>query len=377
MPQVAPNWGCLFSYLKTFTMRLNDHQFYKALVNDPPTESESAKEYYQRQADKHKLSWKYIKKRLHSIAKKNQYTPGVEGLRIASENAAEQSLIEKASTWREIMGVVEQHQQLKKKLSKSDYEPVAVIETDQPIILVFLSDLHIGSSATDYTLFQQITNDLLEVPNLYAILGGDEVDFAIKLRGVSEVFGNVIDPETQLTFLQSWFDEVQHKIIAAMAGNHDAWRTERATGLNPFMDIFSKKIPYSKGICRLDLTVGDQDYKLALSHTFKGNSMYNAVHSLKRNAREENPDCDVFFAGHNHKPGIGQDWESGKHRCYINSGSIQINSSYAKRFHSLRSMPVYPCVVLWPDQHKKEVFSSVHSYLQLSNQKGGISELSR
>lgn len=343
-------------------MRLNDANFYNYLVQHPPTPDEKEKAYFARIGKMMDLSPKYLKKRLSSVCKKNNYIPGIAGLKVAAE-AQEEKL--KPADWREMVDLMEQHQGIKKRLSKSNYEPVAVIHTTQPILLVFLSDLHIGSSATDYQLFRQITKDLLEIPNLYAILGGDEVDFAIKLRGVSEVFGDIIDPEMQVDFLESWFAEIDHKIVAAIAGNHDAWRTEKATGLNPFKTIFSKKVPYSKGHCRLDLTVGDVEYKIAMSHTFKGNSMYNPIHSLKRNAREENPECDLFFAGHNHKPGVGEDWESGKHRVYINSGSIQVHSGYAKRFHSLRSMPVYPCACLWPDKKKMEVFSSVKSYLDL------------
>lgn len=348
-------------------MRLNDSEFYAFLLQHPPVPGEDAQTYYSRVGDLLGISWKYAKKRLYNICKKSDYEPGMAGLIRAAKKVPPKQIQEQGTkpNWREIVGMMQQHQGIKKRLSKSDYEPVARIQTSDPICLVFLSDLHIGSSATDYDLFKQITRDLLEIPNLYAILGGDEVDFAIKLRGVKEVFGDIIDPEMQLYFLESWFEEVGHKIVAAVAGNHDAWRTEQATGLNPFRDIFARKVPYSSGICRLSLTVGDVDYELAFSHTFKGNSIYNPVHSLKRHAREEAPECDLYFAGHNHKPGKGYDWEHGKARCYINSGSIQVHSGYAKRFHSLRTMPVYPCAVLWPDTKRIESFTSVKSYLDL------------
>jgi hypothetical protein len=40
-----------------------------------------------------------------------------------------------------------------------------------------------------------------------------------------------------------------------------------------------------------------------------------------------------------------------KHRIAINSGTIQTNSGYGKRFFSLYTHSVYPCLELWPDQH--------------------------
>ncbi len=71
------------------------------------------------------------------------------------------------------------------------------------------------------------------------------------------------------------------------------------------------------------------------------------------------------MCGHNHKPGVGQDWDGGKDRVYINSGSIQVNSGYAKRFFSLRTCPIYPCAVLFPDQKEVVPFKSVKLWCDL------------
>jgi len=349
---------------------MDNVEFYHRLMEDPPQDGEPATAYYKRMSKKYDLTWKMIKKKVALAGKKLKIPHalrGAKGIAYYAEKGKPGAPQNKANLhWSELLGVMRHHQRIKSKASKTTYQSTAKIDTDSPICLAFLSDIHIGSGATDYELFQQITQDILEIPNFYVILGGDEIDLAIKLRSVAEVHGNILDPELQIEFLRSWFNDIKHKVVAACAGNHDAWRTERLAGINVFKDIFTPAVPYSKGIFRLDLKVGEQTYKMAMSHTFKGNSMYNPVHSLKRHAREEAPECEIFFAGHNHKPGIGQDWEQLKHRVYINSGSIQTNSGYAKRFHSLYTAPIFPCVVLWPDQHKMECLSSVSNWVEMA-----------
>lgn len=268
--------------------------------------------------------------------------------------------------WSEWLKPMVELQNLSTRASFSSYTTQVDLDTDKPICLIFLSDLHIGSRGTDYELFVKITKEVIEIENLYVILGGDEVDFAIKLRSVAEVHGNTLTPEQQLSFLSSWVHDIKHKVLGACAGNHDAHRTDAQAGINPFGRIFKPIAPYSPGIFHMDLKIGEIVYKIAMSHYFKGRSMYNRLHSQKRYSREEAPEADIIMAGHTHQPAFAFDVDGGKEKVYINSGSIQTNSSYAKRFHSLQTFPIYPCVVLFPDRKEIIPLKNVTTFINFN-----------
>ena len=121
------------------------------------------------------------------------------------------------TNWREFLTPISGMQALSSILSKSTHKPNINIDTDVPICIVPLADFHIGAYGTDYSLLEKITDELLNTPNLYTILLGDELDLTIKLRSVAEVFSGVLTPEQQVAFARSWMEEVAPKVIAAIA----------------------------------------------------------------------------------------------------------------------------------------------------------------
>jgi hypothetical protein len=50
-------------------------------------------------------------------------------------------------------------------------------------------------------------------------------------------------------------------------------------------------------------------------------------------------------------PGVMRYTDGDKVRCALNSGSLQVNSGFGKRFFSLTTHPVYPIIVFHPDTH--------------------------
>lgn len=269
----------------------------------------------------------------------------------------------KHSTWRDYIEPVKSLQNTYKKASLSTNRPQHNIKTDSDICVVCLADLHLGASGTDYEQFKKITEELLSIPNLYAIIPGDALEMAIKLRGVKEVAGNILTPEHQLNFLESWLQEVQHKILLATWGNHAVMREERQVGYSATARIFQKYVPWANGIAHFDLKVNDQVYKFAVNHRFKGNSIYSKVAGQKRYCRDEAPDRHIFVAGHTHQPEINTWIHAGQKRLAINTGTLKINDSYGQRFFSLTSHPVFPCVVLSHDHFEFRGVWSVKQWL--------------
>lgn len=268
-------------------------------------------------------------------------------------------------SWRKATALMREMQQLKQDASWSQDTAHFEILTESPICIAPFSDLHMGSWATDYHVLQTITDELLETPNLYGFLLGDEMQMAIKMRSVLEISDNLLPPEMQDLYFSDWLDETQHKLLSATWSNHAEMREEAQAGRSFSSLIKKRRVVYHNGIGHVDLQVGQQLYKIALSHFFRGRSMYNPVHGQMRYMRMEAPDREIVIAGDSHVPGLMQFVEGGTVRTAINGGTAQIESGYGKRFFSLKTFPVFPCVVLDPHHHRVTPLWSVADWLSL------------
>lgn len=265
--------------------------------------------------------------------------------------------------WREALEPVQAMQKIFERASGSQDRATWKIKTDRPICVVVIGDLQLGSWATNYELFKTFTDEILHTEDLYVIFVGDLLQMAIKMRNVLEVKDDALPPKYQLYFLDSWLKEIKHKVIASTWDNHSVMRQEAAAGYSSYAEIFKRHTIYHNGIGHLDIQVNDAVYKWAVSHFFRGKSMYNKTHAPERYLRMEANDRDIAAQGDFHEPGLSQFMEGGNQRIGIVCGSIQTNSGYAKRFFSLTTAPIYPCVVL---NHKEKLMTpywSVKSWL--------------
>lgn len=262
--------------------------------------------------------------------------------------------------WREAIGAVKGMQDLKKKMSWSQDEAnITLGDGSQPVILMGFGDQHIGAYGCNYDAFQKITDEIIDTPNLYVALLGDYLEMAIRLRGVLEVTSQILTPEMQEAFLESWLDDIQHKVAFATWDNHAIMRQESQAGTSSVKNILSRRAVYHNGIGHSDIKVGGQVYKTAASHRFRGGSMFNRMHAQGRYVRQEANDRELVLMGDIHTFGYTYTSDGGAERCYITGGTLHENSGFAKRFFSLRSAPHYPCVVLMPDTHEMIPFKSV------------------
>lgn len=263
--------------------------------------------------------------------------------------------------WRDPIKPLQALQEIYKK--GKDSQDFAAWEINaEKITVVVLGDVHMGSWATDYDLLIQITDEIINTPNLYVIIVGDMIQMSIKLRGVLEVSDNALPPKWQMKFLESWLEEIKHKVICSTWDNHSVMREENASGFSQYANIFGKHVIYHDNIGHIDIKVKDQLYKVAAAHFFRGRTMLNAVHGQMRYMRMTSNDREICIAGDSHVPGIMQYEEGGKQRTAINCGSLQ-NGGYGKRFFSLLNSPVYPCFRLSGQSHTVTPFWSVKESL--------------
>jgi len=171
------------------------------------------------------------------------------------------------------------------------------IDTDKPVAIAFLSDLHIGNAGVDYELLKQTGQIIKEHPLAYCITGGDITDSLFFDYG-EEVL-NMQEQYVYMSKLLSWIGS--ENILAGISGNHDQW--SRKQGVTNYIEFTNHtQRPLLRGVSFIDLRVGEIPYRLLVAHRFRGESMYNPTHQQNR-ANRELQGADIIMAAHTHKPG--------------------------------------------------------------------------
>ncbi len=261
--------------------------------------------------------------------------------------------------WREWCDHAERTQELYKRASQTQKE--AAIELDDgkhPVLLLPFSDQHIGGRGVTYKEFRRLTEEIVSTPHLYIALLGDMTEFAIRLRSVAEICAQIFGPDKQIQFMEDWFAEIQPKVAFCTWENHETERSEKMAGFSFVKHLVSRHCIYFDGIGHADVTVGQQTYKIAATHKFRGYSYMNACHAGQRYMRFQGVDREIAMMGDIHTPAFAHYYDGPTERLSLVSGTLNINSLYAQRYFSIFTQPQYPCILL---DH------SVHSFMPFKN----------
>ena len=339
------------------------------LKTNCPLEEDTSESYFEKIGTLLDISSIAAGSRIKRLLKKNNLPQGVNGVRllIESPTVLEDTVSIDDISWRDMIPAIEQMKKLRGRNNASSHFIDVSVSTKNPICIIPFGDVHIGAIGTDYELFQKITDEIIKTPNLYIILMGDEIDLAIKLRSIAEVLTSVLTPELQIQFMKSWLNDIKHKVLFAVQGNHDA-RIKQFSGVDVPRNIITKVVPYSTGICHVNLQVGDVLYKIAAAHKFPGHSMWNVNHANKKYSAMQYPEGDIYLGAHTHRPGGAFDWESGKLKVYLNSATLKTHDEYAATWFSILTSPVYPCMVLHPNEKIIAPFISIKHWKALTLQ---------
>ena len=270
--------------------------------------------------------------------------------------------------WRDANTVMQAMIEMKEHASFSQDHANISIPAQRPIAVLALSDTHIGSWATDHSLFERITDEIISTPGLYVALLGDLEQMAIKAsQGVLAFTDNLLPPELQHRYIESWLAEIEHRVLFSTWDNHAVMREEAGTGFSQYANIMKRRVIWHNGIGHPTVTVGDQTYKMAVSHRFRLRTHLNPVHGGMQYIRHEYPEADISIAGDSHVPGIAH-WTHGRGgKLTCNCGSAQLNSGYGKRFFSLTTHPMMPVIVLDPAKHRFIGLPSVADWISLAS----------
>ncbi len=205
------------------------------------------------------------------------------------------------------------------------------IETNQPIIIATIGDIHAGGGEVDYELLRRDIRFVASHPNAYAILGGDLMDAFFFNPAQDMQIGSWNE---QRMFSFAVLEELKDKILYMEQGDHDMWAGR--TGTTIYEEIRSRfNIPIVRGSSRIRLNLPDVCYQIVSAHQLPGHSMYNDVHPEMREARFGTQGADIYLGFHTHKKAFHKQmvdsFDGCKEQLYISSGPYKYSDEYSKK----------------------------------------------
>lgn len=269
--------------------------------------------------------------------------------------------------WKEWSDHAQKTQELKHKASDEQDYGNAIIKTDKDyIIFQPLADMHIGSAGMNFNLFKSYTSDLLEIDNLYSALVGDDLDLFCSFKNFLASQQMIFTPEEQAKFLDSWLNDVKHKILFAGYGNH-AEMEERLTGINTTRKILGRHLIYHNGIGRIKLHLNDIEYRICATHKTRFNSSINQTHGLKQLARNDLPNEDIYLGADKHNPAVEIFPLHGKYKVFAQLSTLKMNDGFGKRYFSYWHYADSPCLILGAKEKSVIVCKSLYEAKKILN----------
>lgn len=235
------------------------------------------------------------------------------------------------------------------------------IDTDKPIILGLIGDVHAGGDSVDYELFHDDLCFLRDHPQAYALTVGDLTDSFFFTPAVHEHLLNI---EEQYYFMQAALKELEGKLLVGISGNHDEIWASRM-GPTMYTDFVNKfNAHYMEGVGYISLKVGDQVYRISAAHRHNGFSIYNHTHSAMRLKRDEAEGGDIYVTAHQHKKGNitqTQNMFGGEvlEQKFVSLGSYKETSGYVRGKgipSNTRDQMGGTFLVLFPDRRQIEIY---------------------
>lgn len=277
--------------------------------------------------------------------------------------------------WREWSDLLTKRQALHEKASFSQDAATISIDTKYPcIVWKPMADMHIGDMGVDYESLRDFTDKVLSTPWLYLSLSGDEEDNFISFKNQLAILQQILSPEEQDAFLESWLSELSPRILFSGYGNHAEFE-ERVSARNTVKRILSRNVIYFNGIGVCNVKINEQQYKIVTTHKTRYNSSFNKTHGLKQLARRDVPDADVYISAHIHDPAYEVSFERGLEQSFIVLGSIKRNDGFGKRYFSYFAARRDAAVVLDSSSHRCIVFPCLDDaldYARLKNTEANI-----
>lgn len=176
------------------------------------------------------------------------------------------------------------------------------VHREQGLIIVPITDVHLGHRECNIELFKGYIDYILNTPNAVTILNGDLAETATKVSVGKAMFEENMNFPEQMKMLEELLMPLAEagKILGCGPGNHEE-RIANMIGINP-MDMLAEKlgVPYFgyQGFFRVQ--VGDEMYKIVAFHGAGGGATTGSKANTAEKMNKVLGNADLYISGHTH-----------------------------------------------------------------------------
>lgn len=242
-------------------------------------------------------------------------------------NPAKDAVVDAGQDYRRLIDAAANLQKVIAEIDPVQREVTVRIDTDSPIVLVTMSDWHLGSQHTDMSRILEVVDYIKNTPNAYCIFGGDVFDSAgPSSKHLSINNEALLQPSVVRKIAQGIFRELGSKLIGFVAGCHDTWLQD-ATDLDQVAEFSDS--PYLGHGGAINLWVGSNVYRIGIRHKFVGGTNQSIFAANKNYLLRSDATADIVIIGHHHVSGVASEVWQGKERLYVRTGSAKAIDRYA------------------------------------------------
>lgn len=185
------------------------------------------------------------------------------------------------------------------------------VNIDGPIGLTFWGDPHVDDDGCNWPLLNHHCELHAKNPALFSVNIGDTIN---NWSGrLARLFADQETSNKTARKLARWYlTDSGVRWLAWLMGNHDLW-----TDFPEYLRAHNvNRVPMEDWQARFRLTFPKgREVKIWASHDFKGNSMWNSLHSLQKAAHTKS-EAHIYAAGHTHNWAIHQEESASRDFTY-------------------------------------------------------------
>lgn len=263
--------------------------------------------------------------------------------------------------------VVAQRLQAAYEESTRQFNLTVNIESDVPVGIVWMSDMHLGSAGVDETRLERDLETIIEAgPKMLRVfIGGDSVDNFI-VPSLAHVHRDTatLPPRLQQGYFRGVVERLLPQVVAIGSGNHDAW-TQKMAGIDTNLAALAGlPVAYTGEECYIDLRVGFENYVIWRKHRPKGATKLNPTGGVQNHFRWGDRAFDLGVTEHHHTPHMATFDGHGQRRMAITTGSYKTQDEHAREFGHVHGSACAPVTVFFPYRKKilyfDEISDAVH-----------------
>jgi hypothetical protein len=203
--------------------------------------------------------------------------------------------------------------------------------------IVGIGDVHAGSAGVNYPRAIEEAELIRDTPGMYCVLLGDMIDNFVVPKLVQKIrTGTRLTIPDEAVIAKRYLSILAPKIVGVVSGNHEGW-TQQLVGLDYFASLLGDINP----LCLYDpfnlwatVQVGDFSQRMAVSHLWRGVSMYNPTHAFIRARKMDGKPFDFGFGAHTHLCGSYQSFpDDGQTVLALLAGSYKRVDDLARRLN--------------------------------------------